>query len=461
MRAFVAVVVLGACARDPVVEGTPAADASTRVVVVGAGVAGLVTARVLHDAGVDVVVVEARDRVGGRTFTDRVGEATVDLGGAWLHGDRRNPVADFAEAAGLGWTADASPWSHVYDEASDARLGDPAWRTMERSAADFARALPWLREELSVSASVADGRDRWLDDVQFRGRDRRLAAFGIDQYFTELTYAGPVDRTSLAWIWEESSLGGGDQLPEGGYGPTIEALADGLDIRLERPVTAVSVSDDGVVVQADGDVFEGTHVVVTVPAGVLRAGHITFDPPLSAARLDALDRVDMGNLEKVVLTWSERWWDGGMTFVDADGDGTFPEFYDLSDAAGAPVLVGLYGGRFAREVQADWTDASVVEGALATLALAAGREVPPPSATYVTRWTTDPHALGSYVFLPVGASRSDLDALAQPESERLGFAGEATVFDHYGTVHGAAMSGLREAHRLGVDRVETPGLSGW
>jgi monoamine oxidase len=79
----------------------------------------------------------------------------------------------------------------------------------------------------------------------------------------------------------------------------------------------------------------------------------------------------------------------------------------------------------------------------------------------VTHWTTDPYSLGSYSYIPVGASDRDFELLAEPVGERLLFAGEATSFDHYATAHGAMLTGLREAKRLGVTQVQIPGLKEW
>jgi hypothetical protein len=147
-----------------------------------------------------------------------------------------------------------------------------------------------------------------------------------------------------------------------------------------------------------------------------------------------MGRLEMGNLEKVVLTWDEDWWSGSITAVAMDASGRFPEYYDISALTGQPTLVALYAGRFARSVQGDWTQPELVAGALDMLAAATGRSVPTPKASYATGWA---------------------------EGERLRFAGEATCFACYGYVHGAMSSGLREAHALGVDRPAVPGLEDW
>lgn len=454
---FLLALQLAACASVRATGPSP----DGRVLVVGAGLAGLTAARALHDDGVQVLVLEARDRLGGRTYTADVGEATVDLGAAWLHGVVGNPLADLAEQHNIAVQRDRTPWSFVYDQATDDRLTDPAWDGMDAAVRSFTRQLGSLRRALPDDASVADARARWMAEQGYEGREARLAQFAVDQWLVELEYAGPVDQTSLAWFWEEDELAGGDHLPAGGYVGLVDALAEGLDVELNHPVTRVEHGEGGVRVEAGGEVFEGSHVLVTVPLGVLKSGGITFDPPLSEARRDAIAALDMGNLEKVVLTWPERWWDGSVTRVAAAADGSYPEFYDLSEPAGAPTLVALYGGRFARTEQANRTDEQLVQGAIAALSEAVGRPLDPPSATAVTRWTNDPWAGGSYSYLPVGASPEHMRVLATPEHDRLRFAGEATWPELFATAHGAMLSGLREAHALGVDAVKTPGLEGW
>lgn len=456
---LLALLCLTACTDDP--KG-PAADPDTSVLVVGAGVAGLTTARVLHDAGVEVTVIEARDRVGGRVWTEDVGGAPLDLGAAWMHGTKDNPVADLMDEQGLAYTPDRTRWPVLYDEASDRQLGDGGWTAMDEAYDGFTGDLGDLVDELGEDATAQDGRERWISEQGLSGSDARLAAHAIDQWVIELAYASPIDETALQWIWEDEDLSGGDHFPEGGYGGFIDALADGLDIELNRPVSLVEVDDEGVSVTTDGETFRGSHVVVTVPLGVLRSGAITFEPALSADKQAAIARVDMGGLEKVAMVFDEQWWGGGSAeFISADEDGAFPELYDLSDLAGEPTLVALYGGRFSREVQGEWSDEALVQGALEAAELAYGVTAPEPTASAVTHWSTDPYAGGSYAFLPVGASLDDLDTLAEPEGERLLFAGEHTWRAAYGNVHAAMFTGLREAHRLGVEDVETPGLEGW
>jgi monoamine oxidase len=463
-RALVVCLALAACKRPAVVAGSPADDPSTHVIVVGAGMAGLTAAAALQAAGVRVTVLEARDRLGGRTFTEDVGGATVDLGAQWIEGARGNPVADLCDAHDIAHEVDDSDILALFDEASGTRVDGTGWSTVEAAYDGFVRALDDLRAELGPDATVADGRDRWLEREGYRGLDRRLAQYAIDQGMVETDYAGPVDLTSLAWIDQDEGYGGPDRLPVGGYGAAVAVLSAGLDVQTGEVVSQVLVEADGVRITSSSQVWTGTHAIVTVPLGVLKRGAIGFEPPLSAEKQRAIDRLDMGNLEKVVFVYEEPWWladGGGGAFVDSDADGTFPAFEDATQTAGAPTLIAFYGGQFARDAQARLTDDEIVAGAERTMAAVYRREPPSPVAARVTHWTSDPFAGGSYSYPTAGASRADREALGAPEGDRLLFAGEATEPDVFATVPGAMLSGLREAHRLGVRKVGIAGLEGW
>jgi len=437
---------------------SPAAD--DRVIVVGAGVAGLTAAQLLADAGTEVVVLEARDRIGGRVNTAQVGGATVDLGGQWVVGpDGGNPVGDWFAATGHGLRA------HSYDppfyDATAAAWLSPidAARTWA-DVGSFFVMLPSLRADLG-QASMRDGIDAYLAAASFDdpGRERAVD-FAIGQALVEVDYAGPVDDVALEHFYREGGYPGGPHLPDGGFGPTlIDGLAQGLDIRLEQVVDHVEAGDDGVTVATATDTFRGGHVVVTVPLGVLKAGHITFEPPLSARKQQAMDRLAMGSLEKVVLQFDDRWWDGAIddgAYYIGTTWGELPFWLDLTTSAGAPTLVAYYGGGWSEDHE-DLADEAKVALAVDVLAELTGQSVPAPAATAVTTWRTDPFALGSYSYFPVGSSPDDYAALGEPEGDRVWFAGEHTAFDHAATVHGAMASGLRVAEALGADPGALPG----
>ncbi len=426
---------------------------------VGAGVAGLTAARLLHRAGLEVVVLEARDRLGGRVWTAQADDdppvrgvqGAVDLGAAWIHGPEGNPVTGFLDHHQLAHD-DAPQLSRLLVRDID---GDTVGLEALAEARAFADRLHEAAGVLSAGGdvSVQQAIRRLLDEEGWTGAARRRHTFGAEILMIEVDYAAPVDRISVRSLVDEA-FPGADRIPRGGYAAMIRRLAEGLDVRRGHRAVEVVHDAGGVEVQTPRGTFRGSHVIVTVPLGVLQKGGLRFVPDLSAARQQALRRLDMANLEKVVLQFDEPFWQAeGSAFalIDEAVSGASPVCIDFTAHAGAPTLAALAGGRYVRQAWSAMSDEALVASTLEQLAAMLGRSrVPLPNAALVTRWREDPLAGGSYSYVPVGATRADLDRLAEPEGPRVLFAGEHTAGLAASTVHGAMMSGLREAARLGV-----------
>ncbi len=433
-----------------------------RVIIIGAGVAGLSAANLLRAAGIEVVIVEARDRIGGRTHTLELAGARVDLGAAWIHGRRRNPVAAIADALGLATREHEYTRVRGWDAIEGREISEAELARAETRLRGLYRALARLQAQLGPTASIQAAVDLHLASLELDARAERYTRLLIEQLLIEVAYGGPSEQTSLAIFAEDEGFGDDDHLIAGGYRSLIEPLARGLDIRSSAPVVRVAHDDAGVVVEtASGELLTGDRALVTVPLAVLQAGTIAFEPALPEAKRAAIARMRVGSLEKVVLRFERADWPsdpGAVWLYLAAERGEFPAIFDLSADAGAPTLVLLHGGERAAKALDERDDASLVVDALAVLEAALGRPMPPPLASHVTRWRSDPFARGSYSFPALGQTLADFDELAAPVGERLLFAGEATSRGYFGTVHGALLSAIREAARLGVDRSGLPGL---
>ena len=329
------------------------------IVVIGAGSSGLTAAGQLVDAGFEVTVLEARERIGGRAWTDDVGGAPIDLGGSWLHGVRTNPLADLAGDLGI---------SLVHTDYDDAVLHDT-----DGSRLDWNR-LGHLYQavEGAVFGQASTGAmGLKLDPIRadLSERDRRWFDFVV---VSEVEHWWPahVDDLSLGTAWEGVEPLGGDFVPAGGYAPIMAELADGLDIRLGTPVSEVRWSASGVTLRTPGATFTADAVVVTLPLGVLKAGDVVFDPELPRAHLEAIDRLGMGNMEKVVLRFPEVFWDPDVDLFSyiPEQRGLFVEWYNAVPWTGAPILVGFNAGRTAQDLL-HWSDDRILGSALDTLNL--------------------------------------------------------------------------------------------
>jgi polyamine oxidase len=422
-----------------------------RLVVVGAGMAGLAAADAARHAGAEVVVLEARNRIGGRTWTVPLGPGSVDLGGAWVHDPVGNPVAEALAAAGIGARNDGPYFSRM-------ALWSGEWLgTAEATALAASVGADWDPVQavaaLPDSDRFVEGVEWYLADRELNGRVAALVRFGLLWIMGPLVAAGPPDRISLAGVAAYAEGGGGNLVLKGGYRTLAERLSAGLDIRLEMPVTGIDHGGAEVLIHAGGETLECDGVVVTVPLGVLKAGSLSFNPPLSSEHTGALERLAMGTLEKIAFRFTERFWPESVwQITHVAGDRSFPVWFDFSRHVGAPTLVALYNPAVTPGL-AELPPKQRTDPALEVLQRMFG-SVPEPAEALTTGWTEDPWALGSYSYVPIGARVDDMRSLAEPVSDRLLLAGEATAPTSYGTVHAAFASGLRAAARALGQRPE-------
>ncbi len=422
--------------------------ARQRVVVVGAGIAGLTAAQRLKRAGKDVVVVEARDRIGGRIWTDRSTGAPVELGASWVHGSQGNPIKELAEELGLqvlssrhstrvienGTNGDARG-----ERRFDAEVLSREFERIEQSAKNLAWKHP---QDLSLAEAVAR--------INGGGRDQETspsANWGLA--WTGLIMGVDVDRLSARWWDQDSELPGSDLILPDGFDRLVNHLAEGIDVHLGCYVRRIDWGDDRVVVETQSAEFEGGAVLVTLPLGVLQSDVVGFRPALPDFKREAIERLGMGVLDKVVFRFPEPFWPEDCEHFAGLPNG--PEAcigfsstlcFDLS-----PFLIGWLGGRLARTMES-LSDAEVRDFLLANLGRLLQKETQTPTSTLVTRWGKDPYARGAYSHIPVGATGENYDQLAEPLSDRLYFAGEATHRRFPSTLHGAYLSGMREAERI-------------
>ncbi|KAK9805594.1 hypothetical protein WJX72_006757 [[Myrmecia] bisecta] len=465
---------------EPAAQPTPPRSASKppkpitgRVIVVGAGPAGLAAAMQLKRCGVEVVVLEARDRVGGRVHTQRdVFSAPVDLGASIITGTsvdvgkglRADPSAVVARQLGvpLHQLGNLLP---LYDGLTGQPVVPEVDARVEKvrdSLMDEARERV---EELGEDAVQGESLGAAIQKA-FVAREQRL----LDWHWANLEYgcSAQLSQVSLAhWNQDEEygGFGGPHCMVVGGYNSILEALAAKLDVRLATPVSHISDDDDGVkVTSSSGEVFAGQAVIVTVTLGCLKAGTIRFEPALPSWKTDAIQRLGFGSLNKVIMEFPRAFWDESADFFGAAlGGGPAARglcfmFWNFQRFCGQPILAALVSGA-AAEASETSTDQQMQESAMAVLRRLHGESIPDPKACIVTRWTSDEYSRGSYSYVAVGASARTYDQLALPVRRRVLFAGEHTCKEHPDTVGGAMLTGLREAvralHMLKGDDDET------
>lgn len=426
----------------------PARAESRRVLVIGAGMAGLTAAHQLRAQGHQVTVIEGRNRLGGRIHTSTAWpQLPVDLGASWIHGIESNPLMPLVRAAGARTALthyqryrryDAA--GHPMQAAEEARL-DALWD-------EFRRALKQARRQ-TRDGSVAAVAETAFGSLS--AADRQRMAFLLSANI-EQEEGGSAAQLSARYYDDYADFGGADALFADGYRVLIDYQAHGLDLQLNQQVEAVDWRGPELRVSCGSRSFFADQVVVTLPLGVLKTGAIRFHPPLPAPKQAAIDAIGMGLLDKTFLRFGQSFWPTEADWLEQipAQAGAWSEWLSYARVSGQPVLLGFNAADRAREIES-WSDAAIVADALVTLRRLFG-PIPAPQAVQITRWGADPFARGAYSYNALGATPAQRERLAEPLEQRLFFAGEATERHHFATVHGAYLSGLRVARELHAGR---------
>ncbi len=434
------------------------------VVVLGAGVAGLAAARACHDANARVVILEARDRIGGRILTERDRDSgrPIELGAEFVHGQARE-VQPHLTAAGLRVVDVAG--RHWRSTGHGLRPEDHFWSKLQR-------VMRHLSEDLRPDRSFA----RFLEGRP--GGSRAAEARRLAAHFVESFQAADLRRVSARSLAGEGSPSGEPEAQRlgriiDGYGALIDALAEPVSrfVRTRCVVTCVRWSRGRVAVDARTGAgrrasFSARAAIVTLPLGILvlrsgSRGHVRFEPVpgrLSAA----LAGLAVGHVTRVTLRCREPFWEKAgrsattrdeslatLGFLHAPGE-SFPVWWTqypertpwlVAWAAGprAPALGALSPTALRRQLV---TTLARISGLPAR---AIGRQI---ADIWRHDWDTDPFARGAYSYAAVGGADAPA-LLGRPVDDTLFFAGEATVSDgRIGTVDGALASGERAARQV-------------
>jgi monoamine oxidase len=429
------------------------------VIVIGAGASGLAAAASLGRAGRSVLVLEARDRLGGRIWSrSQPGLAVpIELGAEFIHGDSPETREWLRTAGAAAIDTSGEHWSLI-----GGRLQQRTESLLRqvRAALDSNDVL--CKPDTSLEAFLGSEAGRALSD-EARSMARAFVS-GFD--------AADPERVSIHSIAEEWRTGGmldaSQTRPLGGYDSVLFALRTALDparvhVRLQSIVTDVRWGNGSVEVAGQwlGRHFRATarKAIITVPLGVLKQsaeapGAIRFTPPLEAKQA-ALDRLLSGPVLKVMLHFRRAFWeeqDRGRyvdaSFFHAPGK-VFPTFWTTLPIR-TSLLNAWVGGPSAARLS-ELSDEEIIRQAVDCIGavLVGSGTVPELHAAYVHNWARDPYARGAYSYMGVGGGNAR-ELLAAPIDGMLFFAGEATdTTGDPATVTGALRSGARAALEVG------------
>ncbi|WCJ32125.1 hypothetical protein M5689_013567 [Euphorbia peplus] len=432
------------------------------VVVVGAGLAGLSAARQLMSFGFKVVVLEGRNRAGGRVYTKKMGQkdhfASVELGGSVITGMHANPLGVLARQLSIPlhkvrdncplYKPDGAPVDKELDYNVEFIFNKLLDKVMElrKTMGGFAKdvSLGSVLERLTKLYAVA----KTTEEKQL-----------LDWHFANLEYANAGCLSNLsATYWDQDDpyeMGGDHCFLAGGNSRLINALCEGVPIFYGKTVDTIRYGSEGVMVICGEQSFKADMVLCTVPLGVLKKKTIKFEPELPIRKLDAIDRLGFGLLNKVAMVFPHVFWGEDLdTFgclnENTSKRGEFFLFYGYHSVSGGAVLIALVAGEAAQMFESTDPTSSLhrVLAVLRGIYNPKGVSVPDPIQSSCTRWGSDQFSYGSYSHVRVESSGSDYEILAESVGTQLFFAGEATTRQYPATMHGAFLSGLREAARI-------------
>jgi monoamine oxidase len=419
-------------------------------IVIGAGVAGLAAASALREAGFQVIVLEARNRIGGRVWTNHTWQdALVDMGASWIQGTSGNPITKLASQFGVKTHKTDSDSLVVYDSEGE-ELSDDELEEIDAAMEKLMDQLEEARDEMDDNdeddVSLGDAIEELAKEMDLSDDEQAALNFAINTV-VEHEYAADVSELSLYYWDSDEAFDGEDVLFPGGYEQIVKGIAQGLEIKTEYVVEKIEYGAQGVRVTTNRGVFEAEWAIVTLPIGVLKKNSVQFSPVLPKNKLKAINALGMGVLNKVYFRFPRVFWDKEPDWIDhiSEEKGQWSEWVNMYKVTGKPILLGFNAAKFGREIE-KWSDEKIVESGLAVLRNLYD-DVPDPDSYLITRWGADPFAGGSYSFHATGVEEQDIDALAEPVADRLFFAGEATS-EYAATVHGAYLSGMREAERI-------------
>jgi monoamine oxidase len=260
----------------------------------------------------------------------------------------------------------------------------------------------------------------------------------------------PLSALSFYYSNDDGNLGLTDLAFPRGFDQMTTALGRGVDVRLNHVVQSITHGGTSVEIGTNRGIFRASHVIVTLPLGILqRPDLVRFQPLLPTAKLLAIRRLKMGIANKIFLQFKNKWWEGDETLILRVGND--PDRAGLVNAVnwvGTPIIGVLTGGRYAIESEG-YSDERLVNDFMEILRRSFKGRVPDPEPGVLrSRWHSDPFCFGAYSHIPVGATSRDYVTLSEPVGKVLFFAGEATMPEFPGSARGAYLSGRREAKRI-------------
>jgi monoamine oxidase len=419
------------------------------IIIIGAGAAGLSAAEILSKKGYSIIVLEARERVGGRihTLTDQGFSVPVEAGAEFIHGELPLTM-ELMKATNASWQEGRGRAWHVKEgKVAEGGMFDDAWDELMQKM-----------EKIPHDMSMAEFLDKNFSEARYQSLKDSVKRFvqGYD--------AADIHKVSTKALYEEWS---GEDIkgyrPVGGYAQLMNFLVNecqqhGTRIKLSSRVKKIQWRDGHVEVQTDKETFTGKKVIITIPVNVLKANHVQFDPPI-VNHMDAISKLETGGVIKFLFEFKDEFWERknespfrkmpGLNFLFSDA---FIPTWWTQKPSSTPLLTGWLAGPVINTIQQD--DATLLTKGFETLAYLFNCKVDDLQkeirTAKVINWATDPFSLGAYAYKTLNTS-DQLKIISTPVDNTIYFAGEA-LYDgpEMGTVEAALASGKSIAEKISL-----------
>jgi monoamine oxidase len=410
------------------------------VIIIGAGISGLASAKKLKENGFNVIVLEAQDKVGGRLRTNRSLGVAFDEGASWIHGVNKNPITYLAQEAGM------TTFETVDDQADTCY--DIGGILRSSSTYDAAETeLYSILDTMMKSGNPNQNFETVFNSLYPIHSTDRLWKFLLSTYVTFDT--GDLNNLSSLLYNEGEEFGGVEKIATNGYDTIPTYLANGLTIQLNQRVTNIDYTNEKIKITHNSTISEADYVIVTVPLGVLKANTIQFMPPLPTSKQTAIQKIGMNCVNKFLLTWDSVFWDNSQYIVyTPETKDKFNYFVNVNKYnPSANALMTFAYADYARQTET-MSDAQIINDIMIHLKDIYGNSIPNPTNMLRTKWQTNENSFGAYSYTAVGTEMQHFNELAENINNKLFFGGEHTNADYFSTAHGAYLSGIREADKI-------------
>ena len=248
---------------------------------------------------------------------------------------------------------------------------------------------------------------------------------------------------------DDEAYNGDDLIVTNGYDTIATFLAEGMDVRFNVKVKGIDYIGEKIQIATDQADFETDFVILTVPLGVLKKDVISFSPALPSRIQAPIDNLEMGAINKFLCVWETPFWDTDLQYIGytPETKGKFNYFVNLGKFTDAHALMTFAFGDYSKSTE-DKSDAEIIEEIMQHLKSIYGADIPNPTNMLRTKWVANEFSFGAYSFATNGTRSTDFQAFESAIEDKLFFAGEHTSKDYRGTVHGAYLSGIREAKKI-------------